>query len=206
MPHLNSFASALGNTAPIYLYLAMFFFAFLENLFPPSPSDLVIAFGGSLVGVGELNLFAAIFFSTLGSTAGFVVMYYIGFFFGTELVDSGKLRFIPLDKVKTVEHWFKKYGYGLVVANRFLSGTRAVISFFTGLSELPIAITIPLCAISALIWNTILISAGALLGHNWRQLEHYLGIYGTIIGGIILLVIFFYVVRFFRRRPRAPGS
>lgn len=206
MAHLDSLASALSNTAPIYLYLAMFFFAFLENLFPPSPSDLVVAFGGSLVGLGKLNVFAAIFFSTLGSTAGFVVMYYVGFFLGTELIDSGKLKFLPLDKVKTVEGWFRKYGYGIVVANRFLSGTRAVISFFIGLSELSIAITIPLCAISALLWNTILISGGALLGHNWKQMEHYLGIYGTIIGVIILLVILFFVVRYFQRRKRVPVS
>lgn len=206
MPHLDGLASALSRTAPIYLYLAMFFFAFLENLFPPSPSDLVIAFGGSLVGLGKLNVFAAIFFSTLGSTTGFVVMYYVGFFLGTELIDSGKLKFLPLDRVKIVEGWFRKYGYGIVVANRFLSGTRAVISFFIGLSELSIAITIPLCAVSALLWNTILISGGALLGHNWRQLEHYLAIYGTIIGVIVLLVILFFVVRYFRRRKRAPVS
>lgn len=197
MTQLDKLITVLNNTDPIYLYLSMFFFAFLENLFPPSPSDLVIAFGGSLVGLGKLNVFSAIFFSTLGSTLGFVGMYYVGFFFGKELVDTGKLRFLPVDKIRTVERWFKKYGYGIVVANRFLSGTRAVISFFVGLSELSILVTIPLCGVSALLWNTALVMGGSLLGHNWKRLEHYLGVYGTIVGIVLLLLILFFIVRYF---------
>jgi membrane protein DedA with SNARE-associated domain len=181
----------------------MFFFAFLENLFPPSPSDLVVAFGGSLVGLGKLSLFTAIFFSTLGSTAGFVVMYYVGFFLGKELVDAGRIKFLPLEKIKTVEDWFRKYGYGVVVANRFLSGTRAVISFFVGLSELSIAITLPLCALSALLWNSILIIGGSVLGHNWKQLERYLDIYGAVLGVILLLVILALIARYIWRRRHA---
>jgi membrane protein DedA with SNARE-associated domain len=200
---IDSLITALNNTDPMYLYLSLFFFAFLENLFPPSPSDLMIAFGGSLVGLGKLNIFSAIFFSTLGSTAGFVAMYYVGFFFGKELVDSGKLKFLPLDKVMTVEKWFKKYGYGIVVVNRFLSGTRAVISFFVGLSELPIGITVLLCAVSALLWNTILILGGSVLGHNWKQLEHYLDLYGFIIGIILLVGIIYWIISYIWKRRHA---
>lgn len=200
MTHLDNLVTALNNTAPIYFYLTMFFFAFLENLFPPSPSDLVIAFGGSLVGLGKLNFFSAILFSTVGSTAGFIVMYYVGFFLGKKIIDSGKIRFLPLEKVIIVEGWFKKYGYGLVVVNRFLSGTRAVISFFVGLSELSIGITVPLCAISALLWNTILILGGSTLGHNWKLLAHYLNLYGTIIGIILLIAILYWIISYIRRR------
>ena len=206
MIHLDKLVAVLNSTDPLYLYLAMFFFAFLENLFPPSPSDLVIAFGGSLVGLGKLNVFNAIFFSTLGSTLGFVGMYYVGFYFGKELVDTGKIKFLPLDKIKTVEGWFKKYGYGIVVANRFLSGTRAVISFFVGLSELSIAVTIPLCGFSALLWNTILVLGGSALGHNWKLLEHYLEIYGTIIGIILAILILPFLIRFFWKKSHVPTN
>jgi len=202
--HLDHLIAALNNADPIYLYLTIFFFAFLENLFPPSPSDLVIAFGGSLVGFGKLNLFGAIFFSTLGSTTGFVAMYYVGFFFGRELVDSGKIKFLPLEKIKIVEGWFRKYGYGIIVANRFLSGTRAIISFFGGLSELSIAITALLCAVSALLWNTILVLVGSVLGHNWKQLDRYLDIYGAAIGIVLLLFVLSLIVRYLYLRSRKP--
>lgn len=203
MTQLDSLAAALNNTAPIYLYFSLFFFAFLENLFPPSPCDLVIAFGGSLVGLGKLHMAAAIFFATLGSTAGFVVMYYVGFFFGRGLIDSGKLKFLPLDRIRVVEGWFTKYGYGIVVANRFLSGSRAVISFFVGLSELSIAITLPLCAVSALLWNTLLVLTGYVLGHNWKRLGYYLDIYGIVIAILLLLAVAFFVARYFYRRRHA---
>ena len=209
MTAINGIVAAMYNAAPAYLYLALFFLAFLENLFPPTPSDLVIAFGGALVGSGKLSMVATIFFATLGSATGFILMYYLGFFLGRELIDSRKLwkipfvgRILPVDKIKTVEGWFIKYGYWIVVGNRFMSGTRAVISFFIGLSELPIQITLPLCAVSALLWNFLLIFSGAQLGHNWRRLEFYLDIYGTFILGIIAIVAIYFVVKFFLRRKQ----
>ena len=203
MTGIDHLVTALNSTAPAYLYFTLFFFAFLENLFPPAPSDLVIVFGGSLVGLGKLGLMPTILFSTLGSAAGFTVMYYVGFFLGKEIVDSGKIKFIPLDKIRQVEGWFTKYGYALVVANRFLSGTRAVISFFVGITELPILITFPLCALSALLWNSILVFGGSMLGHNWRQIERYLSIYGSAVAVLVVVVLVFLALRYFYKKKRA---
>ncbi len=203
MTEIDSLISALSRTDPSYLYFTLFFIAFLENLFPPAPSDLIIAFGGSLVGIGKLSFGAALFFATLGSTLGFIVMYYVGFLLGKKLIDSGKPRFLPFEKIKVVEKWFAKYGYWLVVLNRFLSGTRAVISFFVGLSEIPVAVTLPLCAVSALLWNSILLYGGYTLGHNWRSLEEYLTIYGTAVLVVICVAAGLFAVRFFLRRKNA---
>ena len=203
MTELDTLVTALRHTDPYYLYFTLFFIAFLENIFPPAPSDLVIAFGGSLVGIGKLGFAATLVSASIGSTAGFIVMYYIGFVLGKKVIDAGRPRFLPFDRIKQVEGWFAKYGYWLVVANRFLSGTRAVISFFVGLSELPVLITIPLCALSALLWNSILIYGGYLLGHNWRQLDQYLSIYGIVMLIIILGLTAMFVVRYFLRRNHA---
>lgn len=203
MTDLEAAINYLSHTQPAYLYLSLFFFAYLENLFPPSPSDLVIAFVGSLVGAGRLNLAVAILCATAGSTAGFATMYYVGFLIGRRIIDSGRIRFLPLGRIKTVEGWFAKYGYGLVIANRFLSGTRAIISFFTGLSELPIRIVLPLCAASALLWNTILISGGWFLGHNWKRLEMYLEIYGTVVLVLLGCTALFFILKFFLKRAHA---
>jgi membrane protein DedA with SNARE-associated domain len=204
LTEIESIIAAVNRAEPIYLYFTLFFFAFIENLFPPSPSDLFIAFGGALVGLGKLNIFLTITFATVGSTAGFVLMYYIGFFLGKKLVDSRKLKIIPFDKIKKVEDWFLKYGYWIVVGNRFMSGTRAVISFFVGLSELPIVVTLPLCAVSALLWNSLLVFFGSQLGHNWRIVGYYLDIYYKIVIAIIVLLTGTYLVwKFFSRRKHA---
>lgn len=189
MSELDSLVAAVNHANPMYLYLTLFLFAFIENLFPPTPSDLAIAFGGSLVGIGKLGLVATIVSATLGSTAGFILMYYVGLLLGKRLIDSGKPRFLPFDKIRTAERWFQKYGYWIVVMNRFLSGTRAVISFFVGLSELPVIITLPLCALSALLWNSLLVYGGSVLGHNWRLLDHYLEIYGYAVLMLVAIVL-----------------
>ncbi len=75
------------------------------------------------------------------------------------------------------------------MANRFLSGTRAVISFVAGASNVNMATAIGLSAISALIWNGILLYAGNMLGEHWRDIGTYLEAYGRAITPILLLVI-----------------
>lgn len=203
MTQIDSLVAAINNTAPSYLYLTIFSFALVENLFPPSPSDMVIIFGGSLVGIGKLDPILTVLFATLGGTIGFVIVYFVGLFFGREVLDSNLLRFLPRDKVKKVEAWFLKYGYGVVVANRFLSGTRAVVSLFAGISRLPFGVTLILCAISALLWDTILVFGGAMLGHNWRSLEQFLDIYGIVVILILAATAVFFLLRHILRRAHA---
>ena len=38
-----------SDLTPFWIYLTIFFFAYIENLFPPSPSDIVVVIAGSLV-------------------------------------------------------------------------------------------------------------------------------------------------------------
>ena len=90
---------------------------------------------------------------------GFVTMYKVGDWFGRKILERGKIKFIPLDQVHKVEGWFHKYGYLVVVGNRFLSGTRAVVSIFAGLSELSLLWCTILSFLSALLWNGILLPA-----------------------------------------------
>lgn len=200
MTSIDSIIASLNSVDSSYLYLTIFFFAFIENLFPPSPSDLVIAFAGSLVGFGKLSFITTIFVSTAGSATGFSVMYWIGYFFGRKILDSGRLRFLPLNQIKKVEGWFGTYGYGIVVANRFLSGTRAVVSFFAGLSKLSAGATLLLCTISALAWNTLLIYSGSVLGANWKIVKNYLEYYSSAVFALILAIALFFIFRYFYRK------
>jgi Uncharacterized membrane-associated protein len=197
---IDSIISSLNSVDAGYLYLTVFFFAFVENLFPPSPSDLVIAFAGSLVGFGKLSFIATMLVSTAGSATGFSVMYWIGYMFGRKILDSGRIRFIPLNQINKVEKWFGTYGYGIVVANRFLSGTRAVVSFFAGLSKLSTGLTLLLCTVSALVWNTLLIYSGSILGAHWKAIESYLEYYSSGVLALIIAIALFFVIRYFYRK------
>jgi len=188
----------LNQLNPFWVYASLFAIAYIENIFPPAPSDVMIVAGGSLIGLGSIEFFPALAFATLGSTAGFVTMYKIGEWFGTSIIEKDKWAFIPKAQIHIVESWFKKYGYWLIIANRFLSGSRAVISVFAGLSGLNLKMTTGLSCVSSLIWNGILVYAGLLLGKNWSLIGLYLATYSqfvtaTLIGvAIVGIVVWFY--------------
>ncbi len=183
------------KTVPWYWVLVFsFFIMLLENVFPPSPSDAILLFIGTLVGIGKIGFIPLLISSTLGSVAGFAIMYILGNKFEHVIMDSKKFSFISRELIVKVERWFDKWGYWLVVVNRFLSGTRAVIAFFVGMSSLSFNKSIVLSVVSALIWNSLLIYFGMELGDNWvlfdKLLKNY-GLYVTI--GTSIIAIFFLV-------------
>ncbi len=90
-------------------------------------------------------------------------MYYIGFFLSEKVLRSGKLKFVSQDALNKTDEWFSKYGYWIILANRFLPGTRSVISFFSGVHELHVFKTFIFALISAFVWNIIIIYLGMTL-------------------------------------------
>jgi membrane protein DedA with SNARE-associated domain len=191
----------ISSFPPIWIYITLFFFAFIENIFPPSPSDVVTVIGGSFIATGAINFFFALGFSTLGSIIGFIVMFYIGSTVDKKVIHSGRFKYIPVDSIDKVEKWFRKYGYFVIVANRFMPGTRAVISFFAGISNLDPKRTITLCFISALLWNAIMLYLGLVFGDNVAKVDEYLTTYSNIVIAITIIVILFFIIRFiFRKR------
>ncbi|MFP4527798.1 MAG: DedA family protein [Candidatus Kapaibacterium sp.] len=178
-----------------WVLLFAMFITMLENIFPPSPSDSILVFCGALVSFGTVHWLPLLITSTIGSVLGFLIMFYLGELFGKRIVESDRFRFINSRTLRQPTAWFQKYGYWLIVANRFLSGTRAVISFFAGLSRLSRSKTLILSAISALLWNTILITAGILLGSQWEKAQYYMGLYGQIILPIAILILLYFAWR-----------
>jgi membrane protein DedA with SNARE-associated domain len=172
-----------------YIYLTIFALAYAENLFPPLPSDIAIVFCGSLIGLGQAHAVLAIFAATVGGTLGFMTMYWIGEQVGHKILETGKIKFISVDLVKKVEVWFRHYGYWVVIANRFLAGTRAVISFCTGASDLKLLPTTVLSGASSLLWNGVLIYMGVTLGSNWQSIGRLLATYSRIVTIIVVIAV-----------------
>ncbi len=183
---------------PVWGILAFaLFISYLENVFPPSPSDTIVILLGSFVGIGKIGFFQLLLFTSIGSTLGFLTMYYLGSGFGHRIVKSKKWTFINEENLVKPRAWFKKYGYFLIVVNRFLSGTRAVISFFAGMSELKVTTTIILATISGIIWNGILIALGMAAGQNWHLVDKTMELYGNIVFIVVAVVVLFFVAKFF---------
>ena len=162
----------ISSLSPFWIYLVLFFFSFLENVFPPSPSDLVTIVGGSLIVTHSIDFFPTLLATTLGSVAGFMAIFFIGSQLDKKIVRAGKIKFISVEALLKVENWFSKYGYFIILINRFLPGMRSIISLFAGLSELNARKTALLASISAVIWNAGIIYLGVLFGRNVKYADN----------------------------------
>lgn len=194
--------SNISEFSPLWIYISLLFFSFIENIFPPSPSDLVVVVGGSLVGAGAISFFPTLLITSFGSVAGFMTLYFLGSQLDRKVLSSGKLKFISLDALQKAEAWFNKYGYRVILINRFLPGTRSVISFFSGVSELNIKKTLFLASISSLTWNFLMIYAGMLFGDNISTVDRYLSTYSNIVLIISSVIIIIFTIRYFLKKKK----
>lgn len=192
----------MNNLDPFWVYVILFSFSFIENVFPPSPSDVVVIIGATLIATTTIGYFPILILTSIGSALGFVLMFYVGKLFGDNILRKGKIKFIHRDDLEKTNAWFNKYGYKLIVANRFLPGTRSVISFFSGVNELNVFKTFFYASISAFAWNAIIIYLGFLVGQNIEQIDFYLRTYSNIILAITGIVILFFAIRYLIRKKK----
>jgi membrane protein DedA with SNARE-associated domain len=178
----------ISQVDPIIAYLILFASAFVENTFPPIPGDTVTVIGAYLITTGKLSFTGVWLSTTSGSVIGFFTMYLIGSKLGKEFVSNEKrAKIFGFERIEKIEVWFAKYGYWVIVANRFLSGTRSVISLFAGIFKLNWVWVLILASISALVWNGLLMYAGYVLGVNWENITAIISQYNKIV--IILTVL-----------------
>ncbi len=203
---LQDIISYISTLDPSIIYLVLFFFGFIENVFPPSPSDVVLVIGSTLVAKSTIGFLPILFLTSVASALGFVFMYYIGKNFGDKVIRSGRLKFIKPGTLEKTDVWFLKYGYNLILVNRFLPGTRAVISFFTGVHNLKPGKTFLYAAVSSFIWNALLIFVGYLLGNNIDLIDKYLSAYSNIVLFIIIAIIIYFMIKHFRKKKTADEN
>ena len=176
----------------IWVYTLLCLSAYAENIIPPIPGDTIVVFGAYLVGTGVIDFAPAFAVTTIGSLAGFMSLYWLGRVFGKSVVETERWKLFASDDFKRVETWFERYGYAIIAANRFLSGTRSVISLFAGIAVLRLKIVLVFALVSCALWNFILMYAGYAIGDNWHLILEYIKQYNIIVFaavGILLLVL-----------------
>lgn len=177
----------------------------LDNLFPPIPSELVLPLAGFSASQGTFSLLGALAWTTFGSVAGAVIVYCLGAWLGRERTRALLLR-VPLVKASDfdrTEAWFARHGTKAVFFGRMVPIFRSLISLPAGIERMPFGRFLVLTTLGSLIWNTIFVVAGYLLGANWHIVNDYAGIfqYGVIAAVAIALVAF--VITRLRNRERA---
>jgi len=193
---LEFFDNLLSQMDPLIAYFLLGISAFVENTLPPIPGDTVTVLGAYLVTIGKLNFWGVYISTTIGSIAGFFTMYLIGIIVGRSCLNSKlQTKNFGVDSIGRVENWFARYGYWVIAGNRFLSGTRSVISLFAGLFHLKWLHVLLLSTISALVWNGLLIYAGYTLGVNWQIVTEVISEYNKIVIGLTVIIISIIIFR-----------
>ncbi|MCH7818675.1 MAG: DedA family protein [Candidatus Marinimicrobia bacterium] len=192
------------NTA--WLYGMLLLAAYMENVVPPIPGDSVVIFGAYLVGLGKIEFLPSLMITTIGSVTGFMTFYAIGRYGGREYFENKKFKWFDKERMNKVEDWIQKKGLLIILTNRFLAGTRSVVSIFAGFARLGwIKVTV-LAFISSLVWNGMLITAGYYAGKNWSYVESMLQNYNIFISVIIVLAISAGVILYKRRKSAVQTS
>lgn len=178
---------------------------FLENLFPPIPSELIMPLAGFTAGRGELSFIGVVIAGAVGSLLGQFPLYYIGRYFGEEKLVRwadryGKWLTISGDDIRKADDWFDKHGTKAVFFARLVPGLRSLISIPAGMSEMPMPKFLLYSAVGTTLWVVILTALGGLLGQNYDAVDTYLGPVALVVVGGLAVVALLWIVR--RRRQQ----
>ena len=179
-------------------YLGVFFFIFVENIFPPIPSELILLFGGFMTTFTGLHVVGVIIAATLGSLLGAIVLYYIGKILNKERLKRivsgkvGKVLRLKESDIEKADHWFDTKGNKTVFFCRFIPIVRSLISIPAGMSEMPMIKFLIYTICGSLIWNSVLTIIGAQVGDNWESIVGIFDQFSHIV--LILLVIVFVLI------------
>lgn len=167
-----------------------------DNLFPPIPSELVLPLAGFSASNGVFSFGAALFWTTLGSVLGAIVVYGVGAIVGRERTRALVVR-MPLIQARDFdrsEAWFAKHGSKAVLLGRMIPLFRSFISLPAGIERMGPLKFVLLTTVGSLIWNTVFVTAGYRLGENWHLVEGYAGILQKVVVvsasvAVVILVI-----------------
>lgn len=195
---MNSFFISILNK---YGYLGIIILIALENVFPPIPSEVILAFSGYMITNANLNIYLVILFSIIGSLIGALILYYIGYKIDITLLKKlikskkGKLLFIKEKDIDRSSEWFLKKGNSAVFICRFIPILRSLISVPAGINKMNLKKFIFYTILGTSLWNSILVFLGYLFRENYKMIITFIELYSYILLLVLLGVFIIYKVK-----------
>ena len=162
-------------------YAGVAVLTFLEHLFPPIPSELILPLAGYVAGSGELTLGTVIIVGGIGSLAGATVWYVVGRRIGeprlrTWVQRHGRWLTLSTHDIDRSNDWFRRRGKGAVLLGRLMPGIRTFVSLPAGFSGMPWPTFLIYSAIGTVAWTAALVYAGAKLQENFELVSKYVDV------------------------------
>ncbi|MDZ7959671.1 MAG: DedA family protein [Aulosira sp. DedQUE10] len=197
----------ITNTINSLGYWGIALLMFLENLFPPIPSELIMPLAGFTARATpeKLNIFGVFVAGLFGSVLGALIWYYPGKLLSEKrlkaLADKhGKWIAISSKDITKARDWFNKQGNKAVLMGRLVPGIRTLISVPAGMSNMHLLPFLFYTTLGSAAWVGLLTYSGYLLGSQYELVDKYLAPVSKIVLGSIVLVC---VVWVFQRRQKS---
>ncbi|PZO22731.1 MAG: alkaline phosphatase [Leptolyngbya foveolarum] len=189
------------NAVTAFGYWGIAFMMFLENLIPPIPSELVMPLAGYAASQGELNVWSAIAFGSVGSLLGALLWYYIGLSLGLNrlkvLLDRyGRWVGLSSKDLDNAQRWFLKRGTWTVGICRMIPGIRTYVSIPAGVTRMPLAPFFLYSTAGTVLWTAFLTLAGYFLGNEYERI----GVWLAPVAKVVIVVVAVTVVVWLARR------
>jgi len=202
--------NTLGDLGP-EKYFGIGFFMFLENLFPPIPSELIMPLAGVLVARGKMIFACAVLAGVLGTMLGALPWYYAGKLLGERRLSQwadryGKWLGISGEDIAKSTRWFNKHGNKAVLFCRLVPGVRTLISIPAGIGNMPFVPFAVYSTIGTTAWVLLLTYAGYVLGDNYELVDKYFDPLSKIVLAILVMAFVVWIVDKQMKRRRTGGK
>ena len=184
------------------------FLMFLENIFPPIPSELIMPLAGYQATQGNMSIVAVIVSGTIGSLLGVIPWYYAGHYLGERRMKRlaarhGRWLTLSPEDVDQANQWFRRKGARAVLFGRLVPTVRTLISVPAGIAHMPMATFLIYSTIGGALWTALLAMLGFLLGQRYEMVEGYVG---PVSNAIIVAIVVFYIYRVVTFDPGRGGG
>ena len=189
-------------------YLGVGFLMFLETIFPPIPSEVIMPVAGVAAGQGKLSYALVVASGTTGAMLGNIVWYLAARALGIERLEPivrrwGRWITITWPELLRAEQWFRKNGTLFVSLGRLMPTIRSLVSVPAGLLKMRFRTFFIASTIGTAAWTALLAGAGYKLGQNYRDIDKVIG---PASNAIIVLLVVMYIYRLWTHRGIDPAT
>lgn len=175
-------------------YLGISLLMFLDNVFPPIPSEVIMPSAGYAASQGELLLIGVIVAGSFGSLLAAALLYWLGRKIQHDRLFTwidryGKYVFIHSKEVEKALTWFERYGHRIVFFGRMIPAVRSLISIPAGMSGMPFWKFMLYSGLGTIIWTTFLACVGFYFGENKAFMQQIFSQVGYVMVAAVLIVI-----------------
>ena len=167
-------------------YVGLYLVMFLENVFPPIPSEVVLPLAGSLTLTGRFSIFWITVIGMLGSLTGAFLFYGLGKWLGEPRVrilmeKFGRYALLSTNDLDRSLEWFDKYDDWVIFFSRMVPIVRSLISIPAGIAAMDITKFSFFTILGTALWSFLLALGGKLLGEQWPLIAEFINTYQNIV-------------------------